>query len=220
MRTGPTIDYRHREFVKDLAEVFSPVQTNARNSPFVVEVLEPKSMDEFFIETTEFYMTGHVFCIRMTLLRDATLLCFGISHHLADGKASFDVISAFCDLLSARNIPSFQLPPDIDGGRMSHLVVHHIQDRSEGQIDCDTHRANFTAGFGPILLVMFSAMWNLLLPVLSFRDLLEERFVYLPYDWVLNPESDDRSTQAPRLIIYQKAYTTPIQERQHQFFLL
>lgn len=61
--------------------------------------------------------------MRVTILSNATLVCFGISHYLSDGTACFDIVKAFCNLLSKKSIPSFVLPPDARGIRLSDTVI-------------------------------------------------------------------------------------------------
>ncbi|GKZ37271.1 hypothetical protein AbraIFM66950_008728 [Aspergillus brasiliensis] len=128
---------------------------------------------------------ANVFLIRVTLLQDATLLCFGISHHLTDGTAAYDVIHAYCDLLAGRPIPSLLLPPDARGQRMSdRVILNDHQERSLPSITYAEHLVNFTVGFWRILLLIAPVAWSLLLRKICLEETLEERFIYLPHDWV------------------------------------
>ena len=62
------------------------------------------------------------FRLRVTLLQDATLLCFGIAHHICDGNDCWEVVKVFCVLLPNKPIPLFALPPDAGDVRMSDLM--------------------------------------------------------------------------------------------------
>jgi hypothetical protein len=58
----------------------------------------------------------------VTVLSDATLLGFQMSHFFVDGQGIYDTVKAYCDLVCGRKIPELILPPDVDTP-LSHLVV-------------------------------------------------------------------------------------------------
>ncbi|OOF92014.1 hypothetical protein ASPCADRAFT_399421 [Aspergillus carbonarius ITEM 5010] len=185
LSTGSTVDFDSRQGLHDLAYwTQRGIQPSAPGRPTIIEHLHPHELDETFIFNVP-KKPANVFLVRVTVLRDATMLCFGISHHLADGTASYDVIRAYCDLLAGRPIASLLLPPDSRGKRLSDRITPapgpEPPRRSIGYAE---HLANFTTGFGPILLLLASVAWNLLVRMLGLQEDLEERFVYLPADWV------------------------------------
>lgn len=86
-----------------------------------MESPEISAVDEKFIFDVPPNLASN-FRLRVTLLRNATLLCFGITHHICDGNDCWEVVKAFCDLLSNKPIPLFALPPDAGDVRMSDLM--------------------------------------------------------------------------------------------------
>ncbi|PYH89229.1 hypothetical protein BO71DRAFT_465563 [Aspergillus ellipticus CBS 707.79] len=186
LSTGSTVDFQSRQIDLDVEywtqKGILPPDTITR--PTVVHSLHVPQLDEMLIFDVP-AEPENVFLMRATVLRDATLLCFGISHHLADGRASSDVIRAFCDLLSDRPIPTLVLPPDARGGRMSDRVVmprdplHPIP-----AIGYAEHLGNFTSGFWPIFLLLAAFMWDAVLCAIGLQEPLEEKFIYLPDSWV------------------------------------
>jgi hypothetical protein len=52
--------------------------------------------------------------IRVTVLKDATLLGFRVPHHLCDGESVFHVIKTYRDIVAGQQIRTFVMPPDID----------------------------------------------------------------------------------------------------------
>ncbi|GLA40476.1 hypothetical protein AnigIFM63309_008310 [Aspergillus niger] len=185
LSSGSTVDFESRTLPKSATSWKRGIlHSRECNQPTISGSLDPEELDDAFI----FDVPGapaNVFLIRATLFRDATLLCFGISHHLADGTAAYDVIGAYCDLLAGRPIPSLLLPPDACGQRMSDQVL--LNDKHGSSLRSITyaeHLANFTAGFWPILLLMIRVILCLLLRKLCLQETLEERYIYLPDDWV------------------------------------
>jgi hypothetical protein len=157
--------------------------TNTRCQPTIMDPLKIEELDKMFMFNVP-ARPQNVFSVRVTVLRDATMLCFGISHHLADGTASYQVIKTFCDLLSGRSIPSLVLPPDARGIRMSETMIEDERCSDIHYVDYDRHRENFTAGFFPILKVVIGILWNKILRLFGLRQPLQEKFIYVPGDWV------------------------------------
>ncbi|PYI09298.1 hypothetical protein BO78DRAFT_438820 [Aspergillus sclerotiicarbonarius CBS 121057] len=185
LSTGSTVDFEGQESHQDLAYWMQRgIQPSAPCRPTIIDNLSPQELDKIFMFNVPM-KTENVFLVRVTVLRDATMLCFGISHHLADGTASYNVIRAYCDLLAGRPIASPLLPPDSRGKRLSDRVTptKGVQ-RPLRDVGYAEHLANFTTGLWPILLLLVSVSWNLLLRQLGLQEDLEERFVYLPADWV------------------------------------
>ncbi|GKZ18407.1 hypothetical protein AbraIFM66951_000965 [Aspergillus brasiliensis] len=185
LSTGSTVDFESRTLPQDATSWKRGIlQSRDCTQPTIIDSLRPEELDHAFIFDVP-ATPANVFLIRVTLLQDATLLCFGISHHLADGTAAYDVIRAYCDLLAGRPIPSLLLPPDARGQRMSdRVILNDQQEPSLPSITYAEHLANFTVGFWWILLLIVRVVWSLLLRKLCVEETLEERFIYLPHDWV------------------------------------
>ncbi|KAL2010336.1 hypothetical protein VTN00DRAFT_6143 [Thermoascus crustaceus] len=129
-------------------------------------------------------LPDNVFLLRVTVLRDATLLSFGISHRLADATAQHQVIKAFCDLLSGNSIPELILPPDARGTNMSELVIPDTKASDIPSVDYKTHQDNFMGGFFPLVKLVLKTLWTEVLRMIGLRERLEGKFVYLPGPWV------------------------------------
>ncbi|BCS04177.1 uncharacterized protein AKAW2_71055S [Aspergillus luchuensis] len=185
LSTGSTVDFTSRTLPKGAASwKHGVLQSRECNQPTIIEALDPEELDVAFIFNVP-ARPANVFLVRVTFLQNATLLCFGISHHLADGTAAYDVIRAYCDLLAGQPITSPLLPPDACGHRMSDRVIFNDpQESLVRSITYAEHLANFTIGFWPTLLLIARVVWCLLLRKLRLQETLEERYIYLPNDWV------------------------------------
>ncbi|RAL00063.1 uncharacterized protein BO80DRAFT_357626 [Aspergillus ibericus CBS 121593] len=184
LSTGSIVDFESREGHQDLAYWTQRGIPPSAPRPTIMDKLSPQELDDTFMFNVP-AKTTNVFLVRATMLRDATMLCFGLSHHLADGTASYDVIRAYCDLLAGRPIAALLLPPDSQGKRLSDRVTPaKTSDPSVRRIGYAEHLANFTIGLWPVLLLLVSVAWNLLLRRLGLQEDLEERYVYLPAEWV------------------------------------
>ncbi|OQE41057.1 hypothetical protein PENCOP_c005G02527 [Penicillium coprophilum] len=125
------------------------------------------------------------FRLRVTLLRDATLLAFGISHHICDGNDYWEVVKAFCDLLSNKPISSFALPPDAGDVRMSDLMKGKNEStKAESNFHYQMHAQNYDSG----VLKLVITVWRVLLAILAvkfgFREELQTKFIHVPGTWV------------------------------------
>ncbi|RAH56648.1 hypothetical protein BO85DRAFT_422463 [Aspergillus piperis CBS 112811] len=185
LSTGSTVDFASRTLPKGAASwKHGVLQSKECNQPTIIEALDPEELDVAFIFNVP-ARPANVFLVRVTFLQNATLLCFGISHHLADGTAAYDVIRAYCDLLAGQPITSPLLPPDASGHRMSdRVILNDPQELLVRSITYAEHLANFTFGFWPTLLLIARVVWCLLLRKLRLQETLEERYIYLPNDWV------------------------------------
>ncbi|GLB07128.1 hypothetical protein AtubIFM57258_002450 [Aspergillus tubingensis] len=185
LSTGSTVDFASRTLPKGATSwKHGVLQSRECNQPTVIDALDPEELDAAFIFNVP-ARPANTFLIRVTLLQDATLLCFGISHHLADGTAAYDVIRAYCNLLVGRPTTSPLLPPDACGHRMSdRVILNDAQERLVRSITYAEHLSNFTIGFWPILLLIVRVVWCLLLRKLCLQETLEERYIYLPDNWV------------------------------------
>lgn len=145
---------------------------------------EISSVDDKFIFNVSTSRTNN-FRLRVTLLRDATLLCFGITHHICDGNDCWEVVKAFSDLLSNRPIPLFALPPDAGNVRMSDLIKVKTEcTETESNFHYQTHAQNYDSGIFKLAMTV----WHVLLTILAMKfGLLEEfttKFIYIPGAWV------------------------------------
>lgn len=58
--------------------------------------------------------TTNVLAIRVTVLRDATLLGFRTPHYLCDAKSIYNIVKGYSDLISGRDILDLVLPSDTE----------------------------------------------------------------------------------------------------------
>lgn len=125
------------------------------------------------------------FRLRVTLLQNATLLCFGISHHICDGNDCWEVVKAFCDLLSNRPIPSFALPPDTRGVRMSDLVkVKNECSEAESNFHYQTHAQHYDNRIFNLAMTAWRVLLTILAVKFGFLAELAAKFIYIPGAWV------------------------------------
>lgn len=125
------------------------------------------------------------FRLRVTLLQDATLLCFGIAHHICDGNDCWEVVKVFCVLLSNKPIPLFALPPDAGDVRMSDLMkVKNECTETESSFYYQTHAQNYDSGIFKLAMTVWHVLLTLLAMKFGFLEELTTKFIYIPGAWV------------------------------------
>ncbi|KOS45385.1 hypothetical protein ACN38_g3676 [Penicillium nordicum] len=149
-----------------------------------MESPEISAVDEKFIFDVPPNLTNS-FRLRVTLLQDATLLCFGITHYISDGNDCWVVVKAFCDLLSNKPIPLFALPPDAGDIRMSDLMkVKNECTETESNFHYQTHAQNFESGIFKLAVTVWRMLLTLLAVKFGFLEELTTKFIYIPGTWV------------------------------------
>ncbi|CAG8068284.1 unnamed protein product [Penicillium nalgiovense] len=82
---GSTVDYASRAIDQPLATHLPIHHEQHSKDPSIMESPELSAVDEKFIFNVS-PSPVNSFRLRVTLLQDTTLLCFGISHHICDGN--------------------------------------------------------------------------------------------------------------------------------------
>lgn len=145
---------------------------------------EISAVDEKFIFDVPPNPTNS-FRLRVTLLQDATLLCFGIAHHICDGNDCWEVVKAFCGLLSKKPIPLFALPPDAGDVRMSDLMkVKNECTETESSFHYQTHARNYESGIFKLAMTVWHVLLTLFAVKFGFLEELTTKFIYIPGPWV------------------------------------
>ncbi|CAG8907834.1 unnamed protein product [Penicillium egyptiacum] len=181
---GSTVDYASRAIDQSLATYLPIYHEQHGKEPSIMESPEISAVDEKFIFNVSPSLANS-FRLRVTLLQDATLLCFGITHHICDGNDCWEVVKAFCDLLSNKPIPLFALPPDAGDVRMSDLMkAKNMCSETESNFHYRTHAQNYDTG----ILNLAMTVWRVLLTIIAmkfgFLAELTTKFIYIPGAWV------------------------------------
>ncbi|KAJ5826907.1 hypothetical protein N7447_003670 [Penicillium robsamsonii] len=181
---GSTVDYTSRAIDQSLTTYLPIHHEHNSNEPRIMKISELSEIDERFVFDVSPSFTNS-FRLRVTLLQDATLLCFGIAHHICDGNDCWEVVKAFCDLLSNKTIPLFALPPDAGDVRMSDLIkVKNGRTETEANFHYQMHSQNYDSGIFKLAIIV----WRVLLAVLAvkfgFREDFKTKFVYISGTWV------------------------------------
>ncbi|CAI7628212.1 unnamed protein product [Penicillium glandicola] len=182
---GSTVDYASRVIDQSLT-TYLPIHLDQHgNVPNIMKSPEISEVDGKFIFDVPPSPVSN-FRFRVTLLQDSTLLCFGITHHLCDGNDCWEVVKAFCDLLSNKPIPSFALPPDTDKEvRMSDLIkVKNECTETESHFHYQTHAQNYDSGVFQMAMIMWRVLLAILAVKFAFIEDLTTKFVYIPGAWV------------------------------------
>ncbi|KAJ5971285.1 uncharacterized protein N7479_001203 [Penicillium vulpinum] len=179
---GSTVDFASRT-IEQVSSCYLPLNWEPKDQPTILEGQQPSEIDEKFIFDVGFNDTN--FSLRVTLLSDATFLCFGIAHHICDGTDCFEVVRAFCDLLSKKSIPRFALPPDAEGTRLSDKMIAKTEwTKEKRDMYYNTHAENLDNGifkFGRLLWRVLSATFA---ENLGFAEKLSTKFIHVPGAWV------------------------------------
>jgi hypothetical protein len=156
-------------------------------------------VDQKFI----FDVSNTIFKVRVTVLQDATLLCFGITHYLCDGSSCFEVVKAFCNILSNKPIPSLVLSPDAEGfcdlasdlplassvlfkakGTLLSSKVISDSTGEESAIYYETQQQNFDTGILKLGRLVWRVVSSKVAAQFGLIDKLTTKFVHLPGTWV------------------------------------
>ncbi|CAG7947772.1 unnamed protein product [Penicillium nalgiovense] len=181
---GSTVDYASRAIDQPLATHLPIHHEQHSKDPSIMESPELSAVDEKFIFNVS-PSPVNSFRLRVTLLQNATLLCFGISHHICDGNDCWEVVKAFCDLLSNRPIPSFALPPDTRGVRMSDLVkVKNECSEAESNFHYQTHAQHYDNRIFNLAMTAWRVLLTILAVKFGFLAELAAKFIYIPGAWV------------------------------------
>ncbi|KAJ5887670.1 hypothetical protein N7495_007711 [Penicillium taxi] len=180
---GATVDFAARTVDQSLSSYLS-LDWEYKNEPTILQTEEPSEVDKKFIFDICFNSTT-IFKLRVTTLTDTTLLCFGITHHLCDGTDCYEVVQAFCNLLSNKPIPRFVLPPDAEDILLSHtMTVKAKCTEEESNIYYKNHAENLDSG----IFKLGRLLWRVLLTNIAEKLMLAERlttkFIHVPGSWV------------------------------------
>ncbi|KAJ5188406.1 hypothetical protein N7491_004732 [Penicillium cf. griseofulvum] len=181
---GSTVDYASRDINQSLATYLPIHHKQYSNEPNVMKISELSKVEERFIFNVPVSLATS-FRLRVTLLRDATLLSFGIAHHICDGNDCWEVVKAFCDLLSNKPIPLFALPPDAGDVRMSDLMnVKNECTETESNLHYQMHAQNYDSGIFKLAMLMWHMLVAIIAMKFGFREDLKDKFIYIPGAWV------------------------------------
>ncbi|KAJ5493960.1 hypothetical protein N7463_010047 [Penicillium fimorum] len=181
---GSTVDYASRTIDQSLTTYFPIHHEHNSNEPSIMKISELSEVDERFIFDVPPSSTKS-FRIRVTLLQDATLLCFGIAHHICDGNDCWEVVKAFCDLFSNKPIPLFALPPDVGDVRMSDLMkVKNGCTEMEAKLHYQMHAQNYDSGIFKLAMIVLHVLLAVLAVKFGFCEDLKTKFIYIPGTWV------------------------------------
>ncbi|KAL5339153.1 hypothetical protein BJX70DRAFT_397932 [Aspergillus crustosus] len=181
---GCTADFKSRTVNKDLASFLPSWRNHSEGSTPEILIDDPASLDsEFLFQISS--SSKAISKLRVTVLDDATLLGFSFYHSHADGQSSYDIIRYFCDLLSDNPLPTFVLPPDASGGRISDLVRDEPAPAStQPQPQPRPHPKIFVTK--PLTALKFHAKYMLLRlsDALGLSKNLTQKTIYIPETWV------------------------------------
>lgn len=163
---------------------YLPLNWEYEDKPTILQGPKPSEIDEKFIFDVRFN-SDTVFKIRVTILRDATLLCFGIAHHLCDGTDCFKVVQAFSDLLSNKPIPLFVLPPDAKGIRLSDTMKVKTRCAKEKlDIYYKRHAENYDSGLFRLGRLFWRVLVTKFAEKIGLVEKLVVKFIHVPGAWV------------------------------------
>lgn len=113
MTTGSRVDFKHRAITAKLQDVspldFELTKTEREgNKP----IIRPYRTGDGVLDVTCLFfdtlstlnlVVGSLFAIRVTLLKDATIVTFKFSHFFVDGEGCYDIVRQYNDLLWVRS---------------------------------------------------------------------------------------------------------------------
>ncbi|KAF8990939.1 hypothetical protein BDQ17DRAFT_1433427 [Cyathus striatus] len=184
--SGDIVNFNSRHLSLTRAELplVTTTQTSSNSKPTVYRMAEESDKLFHFDTMEKFPPPDTIFALRVTVLLDATLLGFRLTHHLCDGEACFDVVKAYSDLINGRRVPELVPPPDIES-YLSEQV--HGEDCSPPTVSPDNSawiEKNLSVGVVAILMYTYVLVVRLIMVRLGLRESDEERMIHLPVDFV------------------------------------
>ncbi|KAJ5718942.1 hypothetical protein N7493_007397 [Penicillium malachiteum] len=179
---GSTVDFASRT-IDQLSSSYLPFDWEHKDEPTIIQSQQPSEIDEKFI--FDIFNSNTNFRLRVTILVDATLLCFGIPHHICDGNDCYEVVQAFCNLLANKSIPRFALPPDAEGICLSDtMTVKTEWTKRKYDLYYNNHAENLDSG----IFKLGRLLWRVLLATLAEKvglaEKLTTKFIQVPGAWV------------------------------------
>ncbi|TFK35478.1 hypothetical protein BDQ12DRAFT_668565 [Crucibulum laeve] len=187
--TGNTVDFGSRQLSCSVYDLHLPNLRDTSSDKPTYITLNPDVDDLFHYDTIPFFnIVEQLFTLRVTVLNDATLLAFRVPHHFADGRSTFDIIEAYCNLISGKPIARITLPPHVP---LSTMV--HGRDELPPSVPANApfiHPAeNFTTGALSYVSFVGKVIYKVLAPKLGIDEPNEEKYIHLPASFVLDLQS-------------------------------
>jgi hypothetical protein len=184
LTSGNLVDFQARESDSLLAD-YLPFDFEATDVDKPTYSKNIEGIDHVFhFNTIRFFnrIPQTLFTLRVTILRDATLLGFRVPHHFSDGQSIYDIIKGYCDLVSDRPIPTVTLPPAITTPLSACVQGEDSLPASVSSESAPFVDAAENFAIGTIAVVKY--VWNWLsrdiAAKLGFGDKTEERYIHLP----------------------------------------
>ncbi|KAH6911474.1 hypothetical protein BKA70DRAFT_1099038 [Coprinopsis sp. MPI-PUGE-AT-0042] len=185
--TGSHVDFKARTLDQALADLdIIPFGDTSSTLP-TLHKLGSTSDNTFHFDTNRgIFPPDILFGLRVTILRDATLLGMRFVHHLFDGQASFDVAEAYCDIVNGRLPLELIPPPDI-----SCFLSEKINGEDKlppsvrpGHRTVGPLSGSITPGVKPLLTYIGSCFWGKFKAKVGLEEQDDERMVHLPSGFV------------------------------------
>ncbi|KAI5776256.1 hypothetical protein EDC01DRAFT_715175 [Geopyxis carbonaria] len=189
--TGDALDFKHRSI--DLAlEEFSPISfldvEKTQDRPSYRDFSSGSSGDELFhFESLKplNLTVDTLFTLRVTLLKDATLLGFRMPHQLCDGQSVYDVVKAYSHLIAGKPISRIVLPPDVKTPLSALVEGSDSLPENVRKNAPFVHPAeNFAVGVSPLVKYIGHALLGVASAKIGWGEGERERYIHLPGELV------------------------------------
>ncbi|KAE8165710.1 hypothetical protein BDV40DRAFT_297117 [Aspergillus tamarii] len=179
---GENLDFRTRSLDQELTSVIKLDRSGSHLGPMVLDG-STYDIDKAFIFETETLWHSN-FTVRVTFLKDSTLLNFSMPHSIVDAASLFDVVSAFCSLLKNDPIHDIQLSPDVRGVQMSTLVKDSAtREHSNPHASYEDHQRTWMPSLRNAFKQGVKSLKESLLFGLGYSK-LQERLICIPRQWL------------------------------------
>ncbi|KAH6905455.1 hypothetical protein BKA70DRAFT_1153136 [Coprinopsis sp. MPI-PUGE-AT-0042] len=185
--TGSHVDFNARTLDQNLADLDIIPFKNASSTLPTLHKLGSTADNTFHFDTMNDWLPPDLlFSLRVTILRDATLLGMRFSHHLCDGQACYDIAKAYCDIVNDRAPLNLIPPPDI-----SCFLSEKIngEDKLLPSVRPGNHTVgpqsnSVTPGAVPLLTHIGSCVWGKCKAKVGLEEQEDDRMVHLPSAFV------------------------------------
>lgn len=184
---GSNVDFKARTLNKALADVnIIPFKSASSTHPTLHKLGNDTDSSFHFDNPRGVFPPDVLFGLRVTVLRDATLLGMRYVHHLFDGEACYDVARAFCDIVNDKAPLELIPPPDL-----SCFLSEKINGEDKyppnvhpGHFTVGPQSGSITPGIKPLLTYFTSCLMGKLKANLGLEEKDDERMIHLPAEFV------------------------------------
>lgn len=187
------LNFKARTIASTLADYF-PIDFNVSETDRPSYHNCGAGVDEVFHfdSIKRLYLPGSdVFDIRVTVLNDATLIAFRVSHYICDAQSIYTIAEAYCNLIAGKPIPDLvlpticQIPPELSPDMRTQPTTFSTGSALVLSTN-DMHTVGAVIFIRWVILCLIQAVWE----TFGLPNSPKEGYIFVPDD-IVNRWRDD-----------------------------